>query len=160
MMEVVLETDLFRCVAYRSLDEHGEAKAALRRALSFAEPEGYIRLFVNHSTEILPILNDLVEENYGSTSFSHFWEVLSACRMDGNRRIPARRDWPKGGSELTDRETDVLKLVVAGYTYKEIGSELCISLDTTKTHVKHILRKLDVSSRSQAIRRARALQLV
>jgi len=58
---------------------------------------------------------------------------------------------------LTQREEDVLRLIVAGRTNKQIGQELYITEETVKTHVAHILRKLDLTSRTQAAMRGREL---
>ncbi|MGE5509584.1 MAG: response regulator transcription factor [Chitinophagales bacterium] len=66
---------------------------------------------------------------------------------------PGRRD------PLTQRERDVLRLIVAGRTNRQIGEELYISPETVKSHVMHILRKLDVTSRTQAALRGRELGL-
>ncbi|WP_158793125.1 response regulator transcription factor [Granulicella sp. L60] len=54
------------------------------------------------------------------------------------------------GSELTERETDVLKLIVRGNSNKEIGTKLFISEATVKTHINNLLSKLGVSDRTQA----------
>jgi DNA-binding NarL/FixJ family response regulator len=54
------------------------------------------------------------------------------------------------GSELTSRELDVLRLVATGKPNKQIAAELAISERTARTHVSHILRKLHLSSRTQA----------
>ena len=54
------------------------------------------------------------------------------------------------GSELTERETDVLRLIVGGHSNKEIGAKLFIAEATVKTHVNNLLSKLGVSDRTQA----------
>lgn len=55
---------------------------------------------------------------------------------------------------LTDREMDVLKLIVKGYSYKMIACELFISIDTVRFHIKKVYEKLSVNSKSQAIIKA------
>jgi DNA-binding NarL/FixJ family response regulator len=72
---------------------------------------------------------------------------LVAQRLLSSLRA-ARDDDPI--SELTSRETDVLRLVAAGKPNKQIASELAISERTARTHVSRILRKLRLSSRTQA----------
>jgi LuxR family maltose regulon positive regulatory protein len=62
--------------------------------------------------------------------------------------------------ELTAREEAVLRLLPSGLSAREIGSELGISRDTIKTHTKSIYRKLGVSSRREAVARARELELL
>jgi len=83
-------------------------------------------------------------------------ELMDAIRAvhAGKSRIPAviaeRLALRMGGSPLTTRELDVLKLIVAGKSNKEIGSELTISEATVKTHINRILSKLSVTDRTQA----------
>jgi len=69
-------------------------------------------------------------------------------------KIMVIKDLPE---PLTPRECDVLKLLMANRTNFQISTELHISKETVKSHVAHILRKLDVHSRAQAAARAREL---
>ena len=61
---------------------------------------------------------------------------------------------------LSDRELEVLGLLAAGQTYKEIGQRLFLSLNTVQFHVKGIYRKLSVNKRVQAIEKAREMKLI
>jgi DNA-binding CsgD family transcriptional regulator len=67
---------------------------------------------------------------------------------------------PTLSSELwTAREREILRLIVCGYTNDEIAAELVVALSTVKTHINNIYRKLGVSSRAQAVRRALELNI-
>ncbi len=57
---------------------------------------------------------------------------------------------PEGPEKLTDRETEVLRLLARGYSNREIAGELVIGEKTVKTHVSNVLSKLNVPSRTQA----------
>lgn len=61
---------------------------------------------------------------------------------------------------ITDREIEVLTLIAAGHSNEEIARRLFLSLHTVKSHVSHILSKLDVTRRTQAIEKARSLRLI
>ncbi len=76
-------------------------------------------------------------------------------RVSRGPRASAPRD-----SELTERELAVLRLLDSTLTQREIGSELFVSRNTVKTHVRGILRKLDAGSRQEAVERGRALGLL
>jgi LuxR family maltose regulon positive regulatory protein len=71
-----------------------------------------------------------------------------------------KRGMGNGNTDLTLREMEILKLIAAGYSNKEIADRSFISLDTVKTHVRHIFEKLDVNTRLQAMLRAKALKLL
>ncbi|WP_109694897.1 response regulator [Chitinophaga deserti] len=55
---------------------------------------------------------------------------------------------------LSDREKEVLQLLVNGYSYKMIASEIFISIDTVRSHIKKIYEKLHVNSKSEAVAKA------
>jgi two-component system, NarL family, nitrate/nitrite response regulator NarL len=71
------------------------------------------------------------------------------------RREPHTAEEPILGSALTRRECEVLDLLGRGFSNKEIGCELCLSVATVKHHVHHILGKLNLSRRAEAMRRVR-----
>ncbi|MDF2628758.1 MAG: helix-turn-helix transcriptional regulator [Symbiobacteriaceae bacterium] len=82
----------------------------------------------------------------------------AAAAQAATAQAPGRPQAPPALAEpLTPREADVLKLLVAGRTNRQIGEELYITEETVKTHVVRILRKLDVTSRTQAAVRGREL---
>jgi two-component system nitrate/nitrite response regulator NarL len=85
-----------------------------------------------------------------------------ACPPDisgGLLRALFRRDSPTDESDLdlalTRRESEVLELLGRGFSNKEIASELCLSVATVKHHVHHVLEKLKLERRAQAMRRVR-----
>lgn len=63
-------------------------------------------------------------------------------------------------SELSERETEIVRLPAAGHTNSDIAGELFISLATVKTHVSRIFDKLGVDNRTAAAKRARELGLI
>jgi DNA-binding NarL/FixJ family response regulator len=89
--------------------------------------------------------------------------VLDAFARPGAAPGPGTGAWPAPDAELdslTDREREVLRLIARGYAYKEIASELVISVRTVESHVSSVLRKLQLSNRRELSRWATARRLV
>jgi DNA-binding NarL/FixJ family response regulator len=87
--------------------------------------------------------------------------VLDAFRDDnGEPRRGADQQENPDLDQLTPREQEVLRLLARGYSYREIGSELFISIKTVDTHASNVLRKLQLSSRHQLTRWATDRRLV
>lgn len=84
-----------------------------------------------------------------------FWPIARPC--DGSILAP---NWEGAVIDLSERETDVLRLIALGYTNAEIAEKLYISVRTVETHRAHIQQKLGVSSRAELVRNALARGLV
>jgi len=159
-MEAVLDIDLLHSGALYALNDRDRAREVMEQALNFSESEGYVRPFVNYSPMILPLLNDIAARSSDQQSSPHLRTILSACSMGRNRNPVPQRPGGNKNRDLTQREIEILRLMAAGYQYKEIARRTFVSLETIRTHAKHILGKLDASSRLQAIRRAEDLRLL
>ncbi len=82
------------------------------------------------------------------------------ARVERMLRLAPSRMTRTPYEDLSERELAVLRLLATDLTQREIGQELYVSLNTVKTHVKSIFRKLDVASRPDAVSRARELRLL
>jgi LuxR family maltose regulon positive regulatory protein len=147
---------MFQAEAAESVDE---GAAFLLDALTMAEPEGFVRIFVNQGMVLAPILRNLIASH---TRPEYARKLLTAIEEEERRRKSKHReitpDSPPG--LISERELEVLKLLAAGLSNQEIAEKLIISLNTTKTHLRHIFEKLEASGRTQAIARARELKLI
>jgi LuxR family maltose regulon positive regulatory protein len=138
-------------------DEVGEAAAAenaLERALGFAE----------HDRVLSPFLVDPIPElleRHARTATAHadliseIFELLAALEGGLPLQITETLLEP-----LTESETRVLRLLATDLSKREIGNELYVSVNTIKTHVKHLYAKLDVQTRRHAVERGRQLGLL
>jgi LuxR family transcriptional regulator, maltose regulon positive regulatory protein len=134
--------------------QEAQAMIALNRALSLAEPEAYVRLFVDEGTPVVALLRQAQARAVAPTYVA---ALLTAC---GNAPQSAFPDGVALVEPLSARELALLRLVAAGLSTHEIAARLYVTAGTVRTHLKNIGRKLDVHSRLQAVERARALGLL
>ncbi len=149
-----LEILVVQALAFAVQADWVAALASLKQALVRAEPEGYVRLFLDEGTAMVALLRDAHAQ--GVTP-AYVTTLLAACG-EHIGAVPAPR--PGGLLEpLTVRESDVLRLLVAGLSNAAIARELVVTIGTVKSHVNHIYGKLGVTSRTQAIARTHALHI-
>jgi LuxR family transcriptional regulator, maltose regulon positive regulatory protein len=141
---------LIAALAHHGLGRPDLASPALEQALALASSEGYRRPFVSG----FPVRRLLERHLTRPTAYGPLVaELLDALALGG--------DAPPGLLEpLSERERAVLRLLPALLSNPEIAAELFVSVNTVKTHIKTIYRKLDVTSRRDAVVRARELRLI
>jgi LuxR family maltose regulon positive regulatory protein len=127
-----------------------EALGFLSEALRWAEPQGFVRVFLDQGPAMVPLLQQArltnITPDYTARLLAAFSTVSGGT--------PAR--WrAKTKQILSDREVELLKLIAAGRSNKEIASELVISIGTVKRHTVNIYNKLVVKSRTEAVAKAR-----
>jgi ATP/maltotriose-dependent transcriptional regulator MalT len=160
----VIEILAIQALALQAQGASMQALTTLGRALALAEPEGYVRLFVDEGAPMVALLGKLLEAqrtrppaSLQHVSSAYLLQLLAAAGV----AVPAADAAPQPLIEpLSDRELEVLRLLAAGLESPEIARELIISVSTARTHIKNIYGKLGVHGRIQAIERARALGLV
>jgi len=132
-----------------------EAFSSIEKALALAEPEGYVRTFIDEG----PPMQRLLTQWASRGEFSHLKVFASqlAAQFDGQAKTT---DQGMLIEPLTPREIEVLTLVALGKTNKAISVELVVSPGTVKAHTSSIYRKLDVSNRTEAVARARELDIL
>lgn len=169
----VLEITLLQAMALRAGGQTAAATHTLARALTLAEPEGYIRLFVDEGEPMRTQLAEFGMRNLEPHLRVYLDQIISAfanqpsTSADSEERLAPVLASPKPKSKianliepLTDRELEVLHLIAAGLSNAAIAAQLVVSVGTIKTHLKHIYGKLTVQSRTQAVAHARAIGLL
>jgi LuxR family maltose regulon positive regulatory protein len=125
------------------------ALSPLRKALSLAASEGYLRIFLDEGVDLEALLRHVSS----FPAMPPYLEVVLTAFRAGSGDTPAGRG--AGARVLTGREREVLLHIAAGESNQEIALALVLTVPTVKRHVSNIFDKLEVSSRTQAVARAR-----
>jgi LuxR family transcriptional regulator, maltose regulon positive regulatory protein len=158
----VLEIEMLTALAFAAQGKTKRALRALGPLLERAEPEGYIRLFADEGQPMAHLLTYIS----ASTSASpEYLRTIQAALVPSEAQMPVPDSQPVAPSQvliepLTARELEILHLLATGSSNQQIAHQLVISLNTVKRHVQHIIAKLGVTNRTQAVAIARALRLL
>jgi LuxR family transcriptional regulator, maltose regulon positive regulatory protein len=150
----ILEILLLQALGLHAQGERSRAFTMLERALTLAAPEGYVRLFVDEGTPMQTLLRQYHPERQ---SRLYVYVAMLLAAFDDQ---PASSSSDPLLEPLTGRERDVLRLLLQGDSNREIARRLVLSINTVKRHIYNICSKLGVQSRTQAIVKARALDLL
>jgi len=153
-MGSLIETLALRALAFQAKGNFPEALVCLERALTLAQPEGYVRVFVNEGAPMAELLRRAgtwgIEAQFVTKLLSEFDQISA----DPNAAVQPLID------PLSKREIEVLYLLENGLSNLEIANKLIVTVGTVKAHTASIYRKLNVKSRMQAVARARELELL
>jgi LuxR family transcriptional regulator, maltose regulon positive regulatory protein len=161
----IVEVLALRALALSGVGDQQAALEALERSLSLAEPEGYVRVFLDMGQPLAPLLALVAERGGARAEYAH---RLAGLDGGGARQLPDPQADPEGTPRpprslvepLSERELEVLRLLATERSNREIAEMLVIAPSTLKVHLKNIYGKLGVHNRAQAILRAQSLQLV
>ena len=128
------------------------AVSTFHNILSLAQTGGYVRLFLDANDPSLVRLLHLAANNGVSASYARM--ILGHLGLqDGDGEETAVQP-------LSPREIEVLQHLAAGQTNRQIAEEMVVSLNTVKAHTRRLYDKLDVNNRTQAVARARQLNIL
>jgi LuxR family maltose regulon positive regulatory protein len=151
----VIEILLLRALAARAVGNVAQAIALLNTALKLAEPEGYVRVFVDLGMPMAALLKEAISR--GITS--NYVRGLLA-EFERKKRPVKTPVYQPMVESLTERELEVLHLLADGLSNEEIAGKLVLTVSTIKSHAHNIYAKLGVRTRAQAIKRATSLNLL
>ena len=158
----LIEIGALRALALTASGDEAGAVTALAGALALACPQGHVRVFADEGAPMAALLGRLIAaQRTGRAAAEVPLGYLARLQRAFGSRRPARDPVPSGIVDpLTSRELQVLEMLAAGRSNQAIASELVVTLDTVKKHVGHVLGKLGAGNRTEAVARARELNLL
>jgi LuxR family maltose regulon positive regulatory protein len=158
----VIEILILQSFAYQAQGDQRRALASLERALTLAEPEGYLRIFADEG-EAMQLLFEKYLSNRDHPLSGYVERILAVFTQPAppqNQKSKFENPETKILVEpLSDRELEVLKLLRSELSGPEIAEKLIVSPNTFRTHTRNIFNKLGVNNRRAAVRRAQELDL-
>ena len=161
----VIEISIVQALAYQAGGNTSAALAALERALILAEPEGYVRIFVDEGEQMRLLIVDFrvldeKEKHVGSHTLIGYVDKLLAAFGKSTILQPSAFSPQPLIEPLSPRELEVLRLIEQGLSNQEIADRLFLAVSTVKGYTRTIFDKLQVQRRTEAVARARELGLL
>jgi len=156
----VIEILILQALAFQAQGNTSQALIPLERALTLAEPEGYVRIFVDESTPMARLLYQAAERGILPEYTGKLLAAFPEIELSPVELRQAQEPRPELIEPLSDREIEILELIAEGLTNREIAQRLVISPGTVKVHTSNIYGKLGVHNRTQAVARSRALGIL
>jgi LuxR family maltose regulon positive regulatory protein len=154
----VIEILILKALALHAGTNTAQALTTLERALALAEPEGFIRIFVDEGPLMARLVHKAAARGMMPDYTAKLLTAFADTATDEGKAIVS----PSASlvEPLSPRELEVVQLIAQGLTNQAVASRLFLSLNTVKAHTRNIYGKLTVHSRTQAVARAQALGLL
>jgi LuxR family maltose regulon positive regulatory protein len=146
----LIEILILQALTFAAQKRGEQALSALDKALNLAEPQGFVRIFLDEGPPMAKLLRQAVAQDLHASYALHLLNAMGETAPPPQPLI----------DPLSERELEVLRRVAAGYSNQEIAQDLVIAVSTVKKHIHNIYGKLDVGSRTQAVARATELELL
>jgi LuxR family maltose regulon positive regulatory protein len=167
---LLIEILVLRAIVFQNNKQATQAYAALERAITLAQPEGYTRVFLDEGEPLAKLLFQAKSHGIASEYASKLLStIISAASLTNplaksskTRLVEIETVSEKNSliEPLSERELEVLRLIEAGFSNPDIAAKLVISVKTVKRHISNIYGKLGVKSRTQAVSFARELKIL
>jgi LuxR family transcriptional regulator, maltose regulon positive regulatory protein len=166
-MRTLIEVLALLTLARQGQGNSAQAGIALENALSLAEPEGYVRTFVDMGEPMRMLISELRSKKQANDENQPLATYTDGLLAAFPVMPPVTNPKPESLNHksdlvetLSEREKAVLQLIAEGLSNQEIAERLIVTVNTVKTHINNIFGKLNVTSRTQAIARAREFNLL
>jgi LuxR family maltose regulon positive regulatory protein len=156
----VIEVRILQALTFQARGEPDQALCALESALNLAEPESFVRIFVDEGQPMARLLHEAFNRGIAPEYVRRMLAAISSDEPLQACTATFQTDLFGLIEPLSDRELEVLQRIAEGLTNREIADRLYLSLNTVKVHTRNIYGKLGVKSRTQAVARARELAVL
>jgi len=156
-MTRLIEILSLQALVFQAGDQITRAMVALERALTLAEPEGFIRIFLDESPPMVRLLHEALDRDIAPDYVRRLLASVTAGEQVPAGKVSSQAALFELVDPLSERELEVLQLIAEGLANREIADRLYLSLNTVKVHTRNIYGKLGVNSRMQAVAKARDL---
>lgn len=146
-------------MAFYANDEKEKALDLISELLARAEPEGYVRLFVDEGTLMAQLLREAASHGIMPGYIAKLLSAFEGEKLEKEGKPTLSLIQPLV-DPLSERELEILKFISQGLSNRAIGERLFLALDTIKGHNRRIFEKLQVQNRTEAVARARELSLL
>jgi len=159
----LVEIMILKALAMQGVGEPAQADIALTKSLTLAEPSGYVRVFLDEGQPMQLLLAQWLAHAGAGPVRDYAIHLLSQFDAEPQTITAAQEKGSPAGDlvePLSQRELEVLHLMALGRTNHEIARQLIVAPGTVKAHAASIYRKLDVTNRTEAVARARQLDIL
>ena len=159
-MGSVIQILVLQALAHEAQGESPSALVPLERALTLAEPEGYVRVFVDEGTPMARLLYEALSHGVEREFTRRLLAAFPVAEPEQTTSSQLRGPESELVEPLSARELEVLQLIAEGLTNQDVATRLYLSPHTVKVHTRNIFTKLAVKNRTQAVARGKALGIL
>ena len=156
----VIEILVLQALAFQAGERTDQALPALERAFELAEPEGFVRVFVDEGPQIARLLYEIATHGISQKFATRLLAAFPKTDLDYAASGETQEPQSALLEHLSEREIEVLHLIAEGLSNQNLGARLFISPHTVKVHIRNIYAKLDAHNRVEAVARGRTYGLI
>lgn len=150
---------IVQALVYQALGAVEDALQTIGQALTLAQPEGYVRIFINERGPMRALLQGAIRRGITPGYAQDLLNALQA-EIQPSATATSLKASPPLGDPLTPRELEVLGLIAAGLSNQQIAGQLVLAVGTVKKYTSNIFLKLNVNRRTQAVAKAKELGIL